>query len=82
MTIKSLSYSYILPAHYLYMYLLNQARAWFLRIDPVRIVGMRVRVCARARVCVCPHPRLFITSGVIWTPYHWLNKFYSFIWQL
>ena len=35
--------------------LLNQARAgrtraWFLKIDPVRIVGMRVRVCVR--VCV------------------------------
>ena len=36
--------------------LLNQARAslwpartWFFKIDPVRIVGMRVRVC----VCVC-----------------------------
>ena len=28
---------------------LNQARAWFLKNDPVRIVGMRVRVC----VCVC-----------------------------
>ena len=27
---------------------LNQVRAWFLKIDPVRIVGMRVRVC----VCV------------------------------
>ena len=25
------------------------ARAWFLKIDPVRIVGMRVCVC----VCVC-----------------------------
>ena len=50
---------------------LNQARAghrpsraWFLKIDPVRIVGMRVRVCAC--VCVCPRPRLLITSGVIW----------------
>ena len=32
---------------------LNQARAWFLRIDPVRIVGMRVRV----RVCVCVRAR-------------------------
>ena len=38
------------------MILLNQARAgprparaWFLKIDPVRIVGMHVRVC----VCVC-----------------------------
>ena len=33
--------------------ILNQARdgrsAWFIKIDPVRIVGMRVRVCA----CVC-----------------------------
>ena len=28
---------------------LNQARAWFLKINPVRIVGMRVCVC----VCVC-----------------------------
>ena len=40
------------------------ARAWFLKIDPVRIVGMRVRVCVC--VCVCPRPRLLITSGMIW----------------
>ena len=39
---------------------LNQARAWFLKIDPVRIVGMR------ACVCVCARPRLLITSGVVW----------------
>ena len=32
---------------------LNQARAWFLEIDPVRIVGMRVCV----RVCVCVYVR-------------------------
>ena len=31
------------------------AHTWFLKIDPVRIVGM----CA----CVCPLPRLLITSG-------------------
>ena len=31
-------------------YFLNQARTWFLKIDPVRIVCMRVCVC----VCVCP----------------------------
>ena len=34
---------------------------------------MRVCVC----LCVCPPPRLLITSGVIWTSYDWLNKFYS-----
>ena len=34
-------------------------RAWFLKIDHVRIDGMRVRVC------VCPCPRLLITSGMI-----------------
>ena len=52
------------------------ACAWFLKIDPVRIVGMRVCVC----VCVCPRPRLLMTSGVcgvIWTSYDWLEKFYS-----
>ena len=36
---------------------LRLARAWFLKIDPVRIVCMRA--------CVCPRPRLLITSGVI-----------------
>ena len=30
-------------------------------------------------VFVCAPPRLLITSGVIWTPYDWLNKFYSCI---
>ena len=38
---------------------LRPARAWFLKIDPVR---MSVCVC----VCVCPPPRLLITSGVMW----------------
>ena len=32
------------------------ARALFLKNDPVRIVCM----------CVCPPPRLLITSGVMW----------------
>ena len=52
-----------------YISFLNQARAglwparaWFLKIDPVRIVCMRACVC----VCVCPRPRLLITSGVMW----------------
>ena len=47
---------------------LNQAhrpaRAWFLRIASVR-------ECLYE--CVCPPPRLLITSGVI---YDWLTKFY------
>ena len=30
-------------------------------------------------VCVCVSTlTLLITSGVIWTPYDWLSKFYSF----
>ena len=29
-------------------------------------------------VHVCLFPRLLITSGIIWTLYDWLNKFYSF----
>ena len=41
---------------------LRLVRTWFLKIDPVRIVGMRVCVC----VCVCPHPRLLMTSSVMW----------------
>ena len=38
------------------------ARAWFLKIDPVRIVGMGVCVC----MFVCLRPRLLMTSGVRW----------------
>ena len=34
--------------------------AWFLKIDPVRIVG----ICAC--VCVCPRTRLLLTSGVMY----------------
>ena len=35
--------------------------------------------CIIYGVCVCPPPRLLITSGIIWRdidPYDWLNKFY------
>ena len=37
--------------------------------------------CLYVCMCVCVHmsaPRLLITSGMIWTPHHRLNKFYSF----
>ena len=40
---------------------LRSAHAWFLIIDPVRIIGMRVRVCVR----VCVRQRLLIFSGMI-----------------
>ena len=57
--------------------LLNKACAWFLKI-----VSVRMSVCVFVYVFVCPPPRLLIISSVIWTPYDWLNKYYSFIWQL
>ena len=72
--------------------ILNQAKtghrpasAWFLKIDPVQIVSMRVCVCVCVCVfvcvcvciCVCLCLRLLITSGMIWTSHDWLNKFYS-----
>ena len=33
---------------------MRPARTWFLKIDPVRIIGMRVRVCACVYVCPAP----------------------------
>ena len=48
---------------------IRPACAWFLRIASVSEC-----LC----VCLCSPPRLLITSGVIWTPYDWLNKFYDF----
>ena len=48
---------------------LNQARAglWPARA-PLILCGSSVCVfvCVFAYVCVCPRPRLLITSGVIW----------------
>ena len=29
-------------------------------------------------VCLCMALRLPLTSGMMWTPYDWLNKLYSF----
>ena len=56
---------HLLSAIATFFFFLNQACAsrrpvhpWFLKIDPVRIIGMRV--------CVSPRPRLLITSGVMW----------------
>ena len=33
--------------------------------------------CPYVCLCLCLLPRLQTTSGVIWTPYDWVNKFYS-----
>ena len=48
--------------------------AWFLKII---FVWMSVCVFVCVCVCVCQPLRLLITSGVIRTPYDWLNKFYN-----
>ena len=55
---------------------LNQMRAG-LRLAHARfliIASVWTFVCVHA----CPPPRLLVTSGMIWTPYDWLNKGYSF----
>ena len=39
-----------------------------------RIFSVNVSTCA----CVCPPPRLLITSGTICISYDWVNKFYCF----
>ena len=36
-------------------------------------------MCVFVCVYMCLPPRLLITSGVIWTPYDWVNKFYSYM---
>ena len=62
-----------------YSQLLKQARTgrWFLRIASVC-------KCLYPCLCVCPPPRLLITSGMIQILYDQLNKFYGFgfVWQL
>ena len=49
-------------------------------ILPMKCVYVSVSVffCVCVCVSVCPPPKLVITSGVIWTLFDWLNKFYSF----
>ena len=56
------------------------AHAWFLKIVSVWMsvcmcVCVRVHVRVHVHVCI-PSPRLLIPSGMIWTPYDWLNKLY------
>ena len=53
---------------------------WFLKIDPVQIVGMRVYVCvcAHTRTCMCVStPETVNNQWHDMDPYDWLNKFYS-----
>ena len=42
----------------------------------VRLVSYNC-FCTDICICVCPPPRLLITSSMIWTPCDWLNKFYG-----
>ena len=44
----------------------------------VRACECVVFMCMYSSVYVCLSARLLITSGVMWTPYDWLNKFYNF----
>ena len=39
--------------------------------------GFQKFILSKTHVSARVHPRLLITSGVIWTPYDTLNKFYS-----
>ena len=54
--------------------LLRPACAWFLKNDPVRIIGMCVCVCVC--VCVSAPKAIIITSGVVWCDMNliWLVK--------
>ena len=40
--------------------------------------SVNVYMCMHVCMCVCPPPRLLITSGTICISYDWVNKFYSF----
>ena len=42
------------------------------------LLSVKSVACVLVCACVCLPPRLLITSGMIWTIYDWLNKFYSF----
>ena len=50
-------YLYVLAKHVVWQ--VRKPGAWFLKIDPVRITGMRVYVyvCVCLCVCVCVHAR-------------------------
>ena len=52
-------------------------RRLYVRVFVCVCVCVFVCVCVCVCVCVSLPPRLLITSGVIWTSYDWLNKFYS-----
>ena len=45
--------------------------AWFLKM-------VSMWTSAYVHVCLNVHVSALITNGVIWTPYDWLDKFYSF----
>ena len=65
----------------------NKIRHYWERMDAILTVRLAsfldtdfVNDVCTVYVCMslCPPPRLSITSGMIFTPYDWLNKIYSF----
>ena len=70
---------YQLVPVYFSIYLLNQANRPQAGVPGFyKLILSNKCVCMCVSVSVCSPPRLLITSGIIWTPNDWLNKFYSF----
>ena len=80
---KGLSYMYIIMCvclHLIFKPGVLQLFNWLASFLKLPLSAMSVCVCLCACVCVCVFPplRLLVSSGMIWTPYDRLNKFYSF----
>ena len=59
---------------------LNQAYTghWPGHAWSIKKFSVYMSICVHVWLCVFPVLRLLITSDMIWTPYDWLNRFYSF----
>ena len=73
-------YIYVRMYNIYYCNFLNQActslwqmHAWLLK----NLIYADICMFVCVNVCVCLPLRLLITSGIIWTTYDWVNKFYS-----
>ena len=61
---------------YMYITIVNYYQTYNICLSAIIRLVVCVCACVRAYVCVSAL-RLLITSDTIWTPYDWLNKFYS-----